>query len=190
MSNAAYIPIGTRGSVDNLRSLLNQATEAERTSAWYATAREQIRTVAVHYGLSFDTVARMVAVLSPRCAWRRNIEAAVSVIQGEPLGGLLGANVVKAQRILAGDHDALRGPKVTRFYTNLVCPGLDDEVTVDSHAVGAWLDLPLGSYIFPEDVYHACADDYRALAREVGMPAKDVQAIVWEVRKRVLNSRL
>lgn len=151
---------------------------------WYDIANRTAREMATEYGATLDNAARIIAVLSPRKRWAQNVAAAREILRawsaGEPmpsLPGTLRANIVKAWAIANGDPSALRGPKVERFYANIM--GDDSQVTLDvwaMRAAGSALDAPNG-----ERMYAIIADAYRTVAREHGIPVAALQAVAWIV---------
>jgi len=154
-------------------------------TAWYRTAHGTAADFAARYGTSVDTAARVIAVLSPRKRWAENVEAARIILSAYADGqtsrpevaGIFRANLDKAWRIVNGDPDALSGPKVTRFYQNIM--GTEHEVTLDVWAMrGAGSDLiaPNGP-----NMYAAIAEAYCIVAAEWGVSPSALQAVVWTV---------
>jgi len=170
----------------NIRTVLDRATVEDIMlgTDWYRTAHATAERFAREYGVSADTAARVIAVLSPRKRWAENVAAAETIMRayasGSPVwavAGMFGANVRKANLIMGGNPDALSGPKVTRFYQNIM--GIDHEVTVDVWAARAASE---GTIEAPTIVqYREIADAYRTVAHEQGIPASALQAIVWTV---------
>ena len=170
----------------NVRATVERASADDWLAGaeWYRVAHATAERLAADYRCSVDTAARVIAVLSPRKRWAENVAAAEIVLRakrnrkGKPeIPGTLGANLDKAWRIVSGDPDALRGPKVERFYRNIM--GDDTEVTLDvwaMRAAGSPLDAPNG-----ERMYAIIADAYRAVAREYGIPVSALQAVAWIV---------
>ena len=101
--------------------------------------------------------------------------ASVRMPNGKGLPGYP-ANHLKAWRILEGDLEALRGPKVIPFYRNII--GDPDNVTVDVWACRAYdgTDVP-GSL----RKHRAIADAYRRAAKRAGVCPRDFQAVIWTV---------
>lgn len=154
-------------------------------TAWYRTAHATAERFAAEYGTSVDTAARTIAVLSPRKRWAENVEGARITLQAAHRGdaerpsiaGFFGANLDKAWRIANGDPDALSGPKVTRFYQNIM--GTEHEVTLDVWAMrgaGSELLAPSGPAM-----YAAVAGAYCIIAAEFGVSPSALQAVVWTV---------
>ena len=129
----------------------------------------------------------MVAALSPRLTWERNIDEATRVLDGKRKGfSAFGRNVAIARAIRrTGDADGtLKGPK-TRVFWRCLCGELD-EPCLDSHAMNAWF----GRRVFGTGAERnrvlvgerrEAARDYRRLARNLGIASAQAQAIVWIV---------
>lgn len=170
----------------NLRAVLAGATAADWLDGviWYRRALSDICDIAEVWALPPDTVAGIVAALSPRMRWEANLADAVRLIAGVGAVRALGANAAKARRILAGEdwRDVLSGPKVRAFAANLT--GNAQEVTVD-----VWMARALtgGALSEPrsDGDYREMARAVRAVAAEYGHPPANVQAVAWvAVRNR------
>lgn len=179
----------------NITSTYRAATGAERAEgkSWYATAREVA--VSLDPGNPVKAAA-VIAVLSPRLAWHKNVKAA-----GEAYAGLtprvLGANANKALRILSGENPdtVVSGPKVRAFWHAIVNPGDPRAIVVDRHA----LDVALGTVLDDEQrgkllkrkgAYdQVCSLYVRAsgiLSREFGeVSPVEVQATTWVAWRRM-----
>jgi hypothetical protein len=174
----------------NIRAWYDRATERERAEgrAWYQAAHAECTMLATEHMLPIETVAAIVAVLSPALRWERNIAAARAVITGESTSAY-GANVRKAQRLLAGEPPStvVSGPKVTAFYNLLRDPSASNELVLDSIAVL----LALGrdpALVTNEDakptlgrprVMRAIARAYRKVATDLGILPHELQATTW-----------
>lgn len=179
----------------NITATYRAATPAERAEgkSWYATARE----VAV----SLDPedpirAAAIIAVLSPRLAWHKNVEAASDVYAGKA-PKVLGANAAKAVAIRDGaDPDSVvSGPKVRAFWHAIVNPSDPRAIVVDRHA----LDVAAGTVMDDESRGKAlgrkgaydevCRLYVRAaqiLSREFGeLSPVEVQATTWVAWRRM-----
>jgi hypothetical protein len=86
--------------------------------------------------------------------------------------------------------------KVRNFYNNIIDPSHPDDVTIDTHAVGAATLMPLGGNT-PEvldnfgkagkslstgvkGTYPLYADGYRLAAKELGLKTRELQSVTWE----------
>lgn len=183
----------------NLRRLYRRATpeDVAQGSAWYPNARKIVAEWSTHYGYPVETVACVIAAISPQCPWERNLIIADDVLAGRaPSIGAIRLNVVKAQRLrdetgstlLAHADERMArhfpgGPKVTCFAANLA--GDSSLVTVDTHAAQAAIGDPI---VFPQlrwNRYALIAHAYIDVAHSVGLTPADFQAILWVTWKRI-----
>jgi hypothetical protein len=157
------------------------ADALEGGGLWYPRAEAVIAELADRHGVARPRVAAIIAVLSPRQRWRKNVESAVRVLEGEAWRAAgYAANRTKAERLAAGAPlaDVIGGDKVTAFWANLI--GSREAVTVDTWAARAayGLDRPLPDQ--PKGTrYTRLARAYRAAAESAGIPPREFQAIVW-----------
>lgn len=144
--------------------------------AWYRTARRTAKRLARAHGCTLQTAAGVIAVLSPRLQWARNVTAAAEVLEGRSrVPGVFRASLAKARRIAAGERpeDVLSGPKVRAFYAAL----LGD---LDAAVVDVWIARAAGIEDAPTDrEYAQVAEALRMGAREVGEPTAVFQATTW-----------
>jgi hypothetical protein len=152
---------------------------------WYETARLTAAAIAGAHGrLNVQQVAGIIAALSPRISWSRNVMAAYRMIEcatkGWPMPHVDGYNTNrrKAWDIANGADPAtvLGGPKVTAFYRNLL--GCDESVTVDVWAARAAegrfnAQAPTGRR------YETLARAYREAAAARNVTPRAMQATVW-----------
>lgn len=131
--------------------------------------------------------AGVLAALSPRTNWQRNVAmAALAYDRGYASGGL-GRSCAAANAILAGADplDVLSGPKVRAFFTLIDNPADPHAVCIDRHAI----DVAVGRRLAESDrsrwfpsrprPYERIARCYRRAAEELGVPAAGVQAVTW-----------
>lgn len=174
----------------NVTSAYRAASADDRVEGrgWYATAR------AVAESLDPSDPARaaaVLAVLSPRLSWRKNVEAAQDAYAGRPLR-VLGRNAEKARLILAGadPEDVVSGPKTRAFWRTIADPTDPRAVVVDRHAVDVAVgrvlgDAARGALLGKAGGYDAVADAYRRAARILSreyatvLSPAEVQATVW-----------
>jgi hypothetical protein len=153
---------------------------------WYAVAHAGAVDLAATYDVSVECAAGVIAALSPRLPWARNMAyAGLLLATGDC--PVLGASKVKARVVAAGAAplDVLGGPKVRAFYACILSPGADGPVCVDRHAVDAALGFR-GSdrsrkVLERVGAYEAVAGAYRAAGDRFGITAAQCQAIVWLV---------
>ncbi len=110
-------------------------------------------------------------------------------------------NIAKAINIMEDGsrqsiHDNLgKGHKVRSFYNNLIEPESSDDVTIDTHAVGASLLTPVAAIdagpmhnfggpgsntTGTEGTYPLYAEAYRKVAAELGIKPRELQSVTWE----------
>lgn len=157
---------------------------------WYPSAENVIADLSREFQLGRPRVAAIVAVLSPRQRWRKNIEGARHVLGGEAWRAPgFDTNRTKALALLAGAPLAniIGGDKVTSFWANLI--GSRTAVTVDVWAQRA----ALGYYHQwqPKDAaYCRLVRAYRVAAEMVGETPREFQAIVWNaIRPAIEHER-
>lgn len=142
---------------------------------WYSDARAIVKGLAEVYGRRDETVAGVIAALSQRQEWRRNVRQAEAALKaGRAVGGL-GQARERANRILAGEHPwkVLRGPKIRAFYRAIL--GDDQAVVIDT-----WMCRALGHNEKPTiKQYRKLAARVRREARAREMPPAVYQATVW-----------
>jgi len=177
--------------------------ELQHGSRWYPDALAACETIAQAYSLPVDTVAGVIAALSPNNKWQRNIIDADNLCRLYTSGGYddaahckvstFNGNKCKALQILSGVDplEALGGLKVRAFYQCIL--GLDS-VCVDGHAYAIWL----GSYVPTTKTPKISAKLYKSIAAAYGQAAEtingvmgtaytaaQIQAITWTVWQRI-----
>ena len=176
---------------DNIRATYLQATETERHAGlhWYDAANVHARYLADSHGVSIGRAAGVIAVLSPRVPWSRNVAMAYEIFATGTTGGL-SANVVKAQRLALGAHpdDVVSGDKVSSFYANILDPS-GHEITIDRHAFdiaqGRRTDDKTRAVLSNKGHYARYAQAYQLVADELGIGACQLQAITWVAWRRI-----
>jgi hypothetical protein len=169
--------------VRRILATFDQATpsDIEAGATWYDEAHDIAADLAGRHGLSLEQSASVIAALSPRTTWARNIAGAVLFIESiEILPGLIGTNVARARTALVDGYNGLgQGPKVASFARNIA--GDHESVTVDVWACRvADLDETLLSR---KGAYQMVADAYRAAARRRGVNPATMQATTWVVAR-------
>lgn len=157
---------------------------------WYADAQRAIMAMAATHGRTVETVAGVVAALSPRTAWSQNLAAADRILADREARVGTGGNRRKARAIVDGadpmavlvNNGSSTGHKVRAFYMNLI--GHHDHVTVD---VWAWRAATGGDErikrLDSAAWYGAVARAYARAAAARGLAPAVFQAVVWcEVR--------
>lgn len=172
------------------------ALDSERVEgrSWYATARAVAESLDP---TDPERAAAIIAVLSPRLNWDKNVEAAVEVYAGNH-PKVLGANAAKAARLMAGENpdDVVSGPKVRAFWHAIVNPSDPRAIVIDRHAFDVAANTVLddeqrgkvlgrkGAY---DDVCKLYVTAARILSRELGheISPVEVQATTWVAWRRM-----
>ena len=191
-------------NVNRIKAVYDLATPHEIAvgRAWYPQAYETARIMASDYGLCVQTVVGVIAALSPRNKWERNLLDAENLIEAycvdraaaaEVKVCTFGKNKVKAIKILDLDQDpftdaildVLSGPKLREFAS---CILKLDEVTVDGHAFCVWNGARTGLKDVPAIGVRMRAEiksDYRKAAAKLGLSPSECQAVTWCAWRRI-----
>lgn len=181
------------------------ATPPERLGGarFYSDAHTLAQSIAAN-GVSVETVAGVIAALSPNNRWSRNVADAGALVAAFAMGGYgdaaqvkvgtYNANKIKALRILNNEPplDVLGGLKVRAFYRCIM--GDHDAVCVDGHAYSVWRGERFATSLMPKispKLYSAIAADYARATEQVNdilgesYSPSQVQAITWLVWRRL-----
>lgn len=166
--------------------VFRDATESQMAEglAWYADAH----TLAV----ALDSrnplrAAGVIAALSVKQDWSRNVVLATRAFAEGHASGTLGFCVKAADRILAGESvdDVLKGDKTNNFAHVIADPTDAHAVVVDRHAfdiaLGRVTDDETRGILSRKGVYDTFADAYREAAAVLGYSPSQVQAVTWVV---------
>lgn len=188
----------THHNVENIKAIHQLATLTEQQDGvtWYPRARAIARGLADRYGIHPAEAAGVIAALSPRNKWERNVQDAEALIAAYVAGGeaqalltkvcTFSSNKAKAVRILTAgvltDDDVLTilsGPKLREFYSCI--QGIAD-VCIDGHAWCIWAgerhtlaDVPAIGVKIRREI----KADYTQAAEELGLTPAALQAITW-----------
>ncbi len=191
-------------NVRNIKAIhaLASAAEVADGMAWYGIAKSIATVIAGDYGIHEAEAIGVLAALSPRNKWSRNVVDCEALVSAYVAGGAdqaletkvctFGANKAKAVRILdAGvitDADVvaiLSGPKLSEFYNCI--RGISD-VCIDGHAWCIWqgsrvtlADVPRISVKLRKEI----KADYAQAAADLGLRASELQAITWVTWRRI-----
>ena len=189
---------------DNILAVFQLASLTERREglAWYATAQAICSDLAVKHDVSDEVAAGVVAALSPRNRWERNVQDADALITAYRFGGreqaektkvcTFGKNREKAIRILeeafadGGVLMILSGPKLKEFYSCI--RGIEGEVCIDGHAYCIWAGERTGLKDVPSigvKLRRQIKADYAAAAAEVNLTPAQLQAVTWVTWRRL-----
>jgi hypothetical protein len=161
-------------SAEDLAAGLRWYDEAHATAAALAAGTDG--------RVSVDCAAAVIAALSPRQHWDRNVRLAALVTDAWTLGldmpgGAFRRQLDTAVDILEGRRAGPSGPKVAAFHRAIM--GDPSAVVIDVWAArAAGIDMPNGTTM-SERRYHAVAAAYREAADTLGVAPRDLQAAVW-----------
>lgn len=183
-------------TVVRILTVWNRSTDTDREAGarWYREDSETVLGALVAAGApTREAAAAVIAHLSPRTTWARNVAGALALVsEGEAAAlalGCMSASVTRAVAALsAPGADAalatLKGPKTSRFARNLL--GDSEAVTVDVWAariaMGACVEDP-EKVLARTGVYDACEAAYREAAHRTGVDPTTMQATTWVVAR-------
>lgn len=171
--------------VDRILVAWSESTDGQREqgAAWYGEACTVAATLAAQSGHTVDAAAAVIAHLSPRTTWARNVSGATSLMLTGEAPGCMGANVERARKALVSDDPigTLGGPKTRSFALNIT--GDLDAVTVDVWALRVATGTDDTRIINRKGGYDAVADAYREAARRAGVSPATMQATTWIVAR-------
>lgn len=159
------------------------ASDLESGARWYDEAGDLAASLASDAG-SLEHAATVIAHLSPRTPWARNVAGAVSLIRhGEKGNGTMDALYQRAVSSLDYEDPfesfGSGAPKTAAFARNIA--GDREVVTVDVWALRvASLDE---TAIGRKGAYEAVAHAYRLAARRRGVDPATMQATTWVVAR-------
>lgn len=198
--------------------LMAEDHHIEAGLSWYDNANTWVTMTGLNYGVPTDTVAKIVAILSPGSKWERNKRDTWMFLSWANLTeeqitnlpfGTYKANVRKAWRVyhdLVGDKAVSSGcaedllpksKKTFAFYRNIM---LDpDHVTIDRHAISAIGGVKFlnkiasktaqGAYSLTEYRYKKAANAYKNMANKYNLTPYQLQAIIWEIERSTKLSK-
>jgi hypothetical protein len=181
MKNSRVYPIGMGRALRDsyLRTNLSQRIEG---IYWYPKVHNMTLKLAKKYNRPLFQVAGIIAALSPRNKFGRNMVDAESILRDgrAAVVATFGANKRKALCILeALDYDEvldiLNGNKVKAFYSNIYHAGHDKEVTID-----VWMMRLMGiEGAMSDQKYQDIAFAVRTIAQQLRLSPKALQAVTW-----------
>lgn len=191
-------------NVNNIKAVYLLATTQEKVDGakWYASANEIAMNLAVEYGLTLQTTAGVIAALSPRNKWSRNVIDAENLIETfvrDPESAVnikvctFSKNKEKALNILKADQDfytenvrdILKGPKLIEFFN---CILHVEDVCIDGHAYCIFngsrtslKDVPSISVKLRKEI----KSDFKKAAAKFKITPAEMQAITWVAWRRI-----
>lgn len=184
--------IGTsqRAVVARIMRAWDASDETTRTAgaAWYRTARVHAETISDASGITVDAAAAVIAHLSPRTTWARNVSYAYAVVEtGSKPNGCIEDNYDRAVAALQSDTPAdsfgSKAHKTRAFCRNIL--GDDQAVTVDvwAYRLAIGTDENMQSILKRVDTYDSIAHCYRLAAKRAGVTPAVMQATTWIVAR-------
>ena len=196
----------SRTNVKNIKAIHQLATLTERQDGmmWYPNAYQIASRLADRYGITTAQAIGVIAALSPRNRWERNVQDADSLIVAFQAGGpeqaqltkvcTFGANKAKAIKILSIPEgyqgmsevlEILSGPKLREFAS---CIAGQPDVCIDGHAFCIWAANRTGLKDVPAigvKLRREIKADYTTAADELGITPSACQAITWCAWRRI-----
>ena len=195
----------TRTNIDNIKAIYQLATLTERQDgiSWYPAADQIAIGLADRHEISEAQAIGVIAALSPRNRWERNVQDADALIAAYIAGGAgqamltkvctFNSNKAKAVRILGLSRatgldpvlEILSGPKLREFASCIA--GLPD-VCIDGHAFCIWAANRTGLADVPAigvKLRREIKADYKTAADELGLTPSACQAITWCAWRRI-----
>jgi hypothetical protein len=192
-------------NVNNIKAVYQLATIQEKIDGvrWYQSAHDAAMVMARTYGLTLQTCAGVIAALSPRNKWTRNLIDAENLIEAfvrDPNSAdkikvcTFSSNKQKALKILLNHQDfftdttrdILKGPKLIEFFNCIL--GVKEDVTIDGHAYCIWngsrtslKDVPNIGVKLRKEI----KEDFRKAAKKLGCSASECQAVTWCAWRRI-----
>ena len=194
----------TRHNVDTIKAIHQLATLTEQQDgvAWYPNAKAIALNLAERYSITASQAVGVIAALSPRNKWQRNVKDADSIIAAYVSGGADQAmvtkvctftkNKAKAVAVLESKAETLEvvleilsGPKLREFAS---CIAGWADVCIDGHAWCIWAgerhtlaDVPSIGVKLRREI----KADYTTAADELGLTPAALQAITWVTWRRM-----
>ena len=189
--------------IENLARMWAKADRVDIAEGMVAYDRYNIvmRRLAKKYEFPVDIVCAVFVSLSPNSDYVGNLRSTVSVLQGLRSGtpdadivvSTYGHCKTRALAYARGQSDFLRqtkGLKILNFYHNILSPHSWRYVTIDGHMVAAWRGddkATMKEALVKPSEYNVIASGVKQFAFFHFIAPNQMQAILWFVRKRVLN---
>ena len=181
---------------------LSSASDVAEGLAWYRTAHTAAIELSSRYSINVSTACGVIAALSPRNKWTRNLLDAENLINVFCTAGAdacnevkvctFGKNKSKAIAVLTRDtanlddiESILSGPKLKEFFRCII--GQDD-VCIDGHAYSIWFGDRITLNKVPSigvKLRRSIKQDYLAVADANNLTGYEVQAITWVTWRRL-----
>jgi len=150
---------------------------------WYEKANEECKLIADCTGIELSIVVGVLAALSPRNKWARNIRDTWDIIADRNCKVCtFNGQKEKAIKILDSDGELrtvtgiLKGEKTVNFFMNIFHYDKDNLEPV----IDVWGYRLLDLAPTPKN-YKVAAKAYKEVANELGYRVQDLQAVTWGV---------
>lgn len=166
----------TRAVANRYSNILRNADHETRFagSVWYDNAHQTVTAIALEYGVTVWQAAGVMAALSPRVHWRRNVNMTRDYFATGTTSSM-GQSKRIADAVMLNGIDALKGRKTNAFAHNLA--GDYSRVTIDMWmAIAAGIDP--NRNISVRD-YATLSGIVTRLARRNDLTPAQVQATIW-----------
>ena len=196
---------------DSIVAMYFQSSTLDRIDGaqWYHNAYQVCVTLGEKYGFHPNTVAGVIAALSPNNKWERNVEDAEAMLRAYcydlPWDSVkvcsYSANKDKAISIIEMMIDSdefitqtLRGNKTIAFYHCISKDGNSDTPCIDGHAYNVWNGSVTNLKEVPamsDKTFRMIQDAYRDAAKLISQvtekyhSAAQIQAITWVAYRRI-----
>ena len=193
-------------TVQSITAVYNLASQTDKNQGlnWYARALTFAVQLSDQYNIETSTIVGVIASLSPRNRWERNMQDAESMVKIAANGGdfndLMQLKVCtfrtgkeKAAAILANKISdraellaILKGPKLCEFFNCIL--GDCDDVCIDGHAYSIWVGDRITLANVPsigKKLRQSIKADYQQAAKNLGLKSHELQAITWVCWKRI-----
>jgi len=193
-------------SVQSITAVYNLASQTDKNLGlnWYARALTFAVQLSDLYDIETTTIVGVIAALSPRNRWERNMQDAESMVKVAANGGdyddlvqlkvcTFGTGKDKAARILSEsitERDELlallKGPKLCEFFNCIL--GDCDDVCIDGHAYSIWVGDRITLANVPSigvKLRRTIKADYQQAAKDLSLKPHELQAITWVCWKRL-----
>ena len=193
-------------TVQSILAVYNLASVSDKQQgqSWYARALTFAVRLSDLYDVETATIVAVIASLSPRNKWERNMQDAESMVKVYAAGGtyadlmqlkvctfstgkakaakILSENISNRDELLA----TLKGPKLCEFFNCIL--GDSGDVCIDGHAYSIWVGDRITLANVPSigvKLRRNIKADYQEAARVLGVEPHVVQAITWVCWKRL-----
>lgn len=189
-----------RHAVARILTAYDAASKSEMAEglAWYPQAQQAALGLADRFG-GVEYAAAVIAQLSPRTRWGRNLMGATDMANEVEPVYCIGANRARAHEALKSSDPiaTVKGPKTSRFARNIM--GDESVVTVDVWAARLALygtrtnwrgenNTDAEKILGRKGVYEAIEHAYKIAAQKRGVTPAQMQSITWCVSRNGRSS--